>query len=50
MEVIGKLSDCSSDHRVAIESSAGYSVASCSPAEPASASPADGDFEGEVVV
>lgn len=32
------------------ESPAGYSLASCSPAELASASPADGDSEGEVVV
>ncbi len=32
------------------ESPAGYSLASCSPAEPASASPADRDSEGEKVV
>ncbi len=32
------------------ESPAGYSLASCSPAEPASASPADGDSEPEVIV
>jgi hypothetical protein len=32
------------------ESPAGYSLASCSPAELASASPADGDSEREVVV
>ena len=32
------------------ESPAGYSLASCSPAELASASPADGDSEAEVIV
>jgi len=32
------------------ESPAGYSLASCSPAEPASASPADGDSEPDVIV
>lgn len=32
------------------ESPAGYSLASCSPAELTSASPADGDSEAEVIV
>jgi hypothetical protein len=32
------------------ESPTGYSLAGCSPAEPASASPANGDSEGKVVV
>ena len=32
------------------ESPAGYSLASCSPAELASASPAEGDSEAEVIV
>jgi len=38
--------DRSPDHRFD-ESPAGYSLASCSPAELASASPADADSEGE---
>ena len=36
----------SPDHRLD-ESPAGYSLAGCSPAEPASASPADGDIKEE---